>query len=213
MNVHICVPGSGRGPFLAYLAQLAIHTVQAGIEINITSSRSSDLIALRTRLVGTALTSGATHLLLLDDDVLVPSDCILRMLEHDVDVVVGNYVKKDMSYTPVAANGLDEPVLSIGLSGTELIMTAGLGCVFIKASVFDRIQFPWFGYRWFHTAEQASVSVGVPDYSQWRGAGEDTWFFGRLADAGIKVFVDHALSHNLVHWGECGWAEDGLVLA
>ena len=218
INLHLCVPGSGRGPFLAHLVSLAIHTSEAGISVRITNSRSSDLVALRTRIAGTAIAAGATHLLWIDDDMLFPSDAALRLIEHDLPVVVGNYVKKDLNYTPVVANSIapEDVISSVGKTGLERVYSSGLGFTLVQADVFHKIRFPWFGHRWFHTDNIAQPSIGVPapdEWGQWRDAFEDTWFFGRLAEANIPVMVDHDLSQQLGHYGGIVYLGDGIGVA
>lgn len=212
INLHLCVPGEGRGPFLASCVGMAIHTAMAGVHINITNSRGSDLVAVRTRIAHLALTAGATHLLWLDDDMAFPRDTALRLLEHDLPVVCGNYVRKNMEFDTVSENGTVEKdfdrINSVGKTGLEQCDGTGMGCMMVTAEVFRTIKFPWFGHRWYYRDRPMFLDDGLPNLDAWRPSFEDRYLCDRITEAGFPIMLDHDLSQQIWHHGNISFGHD-----
>jgi hypothetical protein len=193
---------------------MAIHTAQAGVFINITNSRGSDLIAVRTRIAQHALLAGATHLLWLDDDMAFPRDTALRLLEHELPVVCGNYVRKNMSGESVSEIGTPatdfERVSSNGKAGLERVDGTGMGMMMVTAEVMHAIKFPWFGHRWHRRADLPPLlESGLPNLPAWRPSFEDRFFCDRVSEAGFDIMIDHDLSQLLWHHGEICFGHNG----
>lgn len=213
INLHLCVPGEGRGPFMAHLVGMAIHTTEAGIRVNITNSRGSDLVAVRTRIAHLALSAGATHLLWLDDDMAFPQDTALRLIEHDLPVVCGNYVRKNMEFDTVSENGaIDKDfdrISSVDKTGLERVDGTGMGCMMMTAVALRACRFPWFGHRWFSLqGAEPLLEDGLPNLAAWRPSFEDRYLCDRLNEAGIPIMLDHDLSQKIWHHGNICFGHD-----
>jgi len=218
-RVHVVWLGEGRGPFSACLAQLLIHSGQTGIQLGVTNVRSSNLVSARTNAAMSALgvDPPLTHLLWLDDDMTVPSDALLCLLERNLPVVGCNYARKDLTGRPVASIGLDATddsnlISSVGKTGVEKVIGLGFGCLLIRREVFTKIRFPWFGHKWWH-AEALRTVMGVPEANQWRDNFEDAWFCQRCQEIGIDVWMDHDLSQRTGHYGGVVHWIDGSLSA
>lgn len=211
MKIAICTPhyGDVAAEFAYSLATLVAATVQTRIEFNgeivhpqveLFFRSSSVLPKLRNMLVKEALESGANFLLWADADHKFPDNALLRLLSLNLPAVGVNYPRRVAPHRPTA----------VGLEG-ELVWTSeddardgavvqvqslGLGFCLIDCTVFD-------------TLDQHARSTGKA--SMWplfalemlgdgtQTVGEDVFFFRRLQEAGVAVYVDHALSWSVGH--------------
>jgi hypothetical protein len=137
----------------------------------------------------------ATHLFFLDDDVLLPPDAIVRLLQHNLPVVSGLYYERGPPHRPII---MDYPKIASGkhaclfrcLEDPPRAVTrcdiVPAGCLMIQRRVFRKLKPPWFKTAYRH---------GQFLY------GEDVYFSLRLRRAGFKVYVDtytdslHLVSH------------------
>ena len=123
-----------------------------------------------------------THILMIDDDVLVPNGAIKKVCEHDVPVVSGVYYTRDLK--PVVYNFDPYKMFEdIQTSGTIECDGAGAGFLLISCELLrgmrDRFNNEW----WFQN--NIEVDGGKEKY-----LGEDVFFFRRLKEMGIKCLVD-----------------------
>ena len=124
----------------------------------------------RNALMEDAIKKNCSHILLIDDDVLLPPDALLKLLAHDKDVCVGLYYLRRWPHQPVIFDHTNEEgwarwhMLSKGENGLIPITNAGLGCALIKTSVLEKMEKPW-------------VRIGQLDKSGW---GDDIDFFNRM---------------------------------
>lgn len=132
-----------------------------------------------------ALKGGYDYLLHLESDVFPPLDVIERLLEHNKRIVGALYhvelgeqsklmVQQVEHFGEVHRESfnLDDTDLSFVDGTLKRVFSCGLGCVLIHRSVLEKIPFRYEG--------DASVHP-------------DSFFYGDLDSAGIKVFVDTSL--------------------
>lgn len=223
-KLAIAYLGQGRGPFSMLLAEMVAHTKDAGVETFIVNVRGSDPIGGRTKAARIALENRASRILWLDDDMVFPVDTALRLMEHEVPVVAANYVMRklndDGSLTPVASHYTEgglvcERLQSAGQSGLVPCHNIGMGCMLTHRRVFEQIEFPWFGGKWFRKFQSphgdAKPVIGVPHWDDWTFTYEDTWFCERLRNAGIPIKVDQDLSNVVGHPGEATFYLEGIA--
>lgn len=126
------------------------------------------------------LDNGCTHILFVDDDMILPPDTLLRLLSHDKDVVTGLYLMRDYPHYPVIFDkvfegGMNKYVfLEDHVEGLLPITNCGLGCVLIKTEVFRKLEEPW-------------VRLGEIQKDGWC---DDIGFFNRVREAGFELFCD-----------------------
>lgn len=141
----------------------------------------------RNLLIEAAQQNKCTHILFLDDDMEIPPDSLLRLLNHDKDIVSGLYLTGSYPHFPVAFDVVNDKgqCLPMYLFGKEErlypIEAAGFGFLLVKLSVFDRLEKPY-------------VRLGELDPEEWC---DDIGFFNRARQAGIKSYID--LSVQLGH--------------
>jgi len=138
--------------------------------------------AVRNDLVQKALMCDCTHIWMTDTDQVYPQDTLMRLLEHDVDIIAAKVHKRYPPYDPILLRGTldhfdvvpDEEWSKDGGQTVEVDAT-GFGSVLINMEVFEKIERPWF----------------VFDLYNWDTAvGEDIGFYTKAKAAGFRVFVD-----------------------
>jgi hypothetical protein len=206
MKVAICIPryGDTKGDFTISLARMIAHSLSARLEIEVFSISSSDLPHSRTELLKSAIQWQARYLLWLDSDHVFPRDSLLRLLAHKLPVVGCNQPRRSDPTGPVAvrlnAAGEMEHVWTTkakaGAGEVEEVFHVGLALCLMDMNLLHQVK--------------AHVDKGV-GWAQWAPfdrkllpgtnarMGEDVSFFRELTDAGVKVYVDHALSWEVGH--------------
>lgn len=143
----------------------------------------------RNHLVKSALShSGVTHVLFVDDDVLIPNDGIARLLDAmartGIKIMGGVYSMKHAAAPSVVTTSKPDPELIYGNAVVHarkddlepvLVGCTGLGFTLVEASVFRTLPEPWFQ---FITEDTGRMVVG-----------EDSFFIQKAAYAGIQAAV------------------------
>lgn len=211
MKIAICTPhyGDVTSEYALSLAGLMGRTVQTRILFNgeevtpnvkIFMKKSSILPTLRNMLVQDALDFDANYLLWIDADHAFPPDSLINLLIHNLPVVGVNYARRAIPTLPtavtldnellwtteeMAAKGEVTQVQSVGLGLCLMDMTI-FGTLLARALAEGKANFwPLFAFE---------VIPGSP-----AARGEDVYFFDRLREAGIGIYVDHALSWSVRH--------------
>jgi hypothetical protein len=132
----------------------------------------------------------ATHLFLTEADMILPDDCILKLLAMDKDIASGIYflrtdtregVGQPCLYKKPAAiekkaSGYGHCAVSIfPTDGPFKVDCSGLGCILFKRKVFETMKFPWFDLK------EA-------------GYGSDMYFSKHARDAGFETWVDPSVA-------------------
>ena len=168
------------------LARCMAYTASAGVPLNIYTVSGSMLPQNRDLLVKAGQESEATHYMWFDDDMRFPKDTILRLLEHDKEIVCANYrwrnsPEKWVSYT----KGKGYRPTTKNSKGLEKVTSIGFGVLLTKPSAFEKIEKPWF----------------VIGCNEKTGEFLDEGSFCCLKwyQAGVEIFVDHDLSKEVKH--------------
>lgn len=123
-----------------------------------------------------------THLWFIDDDMMVQQGTIMTLLSHNKDVVGSAYYGRNLK--PIAYDY--DPFkfrVTIPRTGLHRVGGLGAGCLLLKCDVIERMAQKYGDLWWF----QNSMAEGEqgPMY-----LGEDVFFFKRLNEMGIPVFMD-----------------------
>lgn len=141
----------------------------------------------RNMMAQAALDEGCDYLFMVDSDTVVPRDALLNLMEHDVDVCIGYYVRgnSDDGRTSVIEIGhpnyrvsyYDGEIAEMRDAGDVLVKVkgGGMGCALVKTRVFRELAKPWFKYDRLANA---------------RTIGEDYYFCQRCHQHGIPVYMD-----------------------
>jgi hypothetical protein len=171
--------------------------------------QSSMLTESRHMLVGEAINCGADYMLWCDADHIFEADSICRLWARNVDVVGCNYARRGKPTAPVAAKVVVEQdaendhknlvYTDAGKAADNLLEEVdhmGFGLCLIRMSIFDRLQ--------LHAESKGEKSflplfVFKPKEDGSGMIGEDVYFFGKIREAGIKVWCDHGVSWTVGH--------------
>ena len=162
----------------------------------------------RHRLFFEALKWEADFILWCDSDHVFPADAITRLLTHGKDIVGCNYARRTLQGQPTSptAAKLDRYSHEDTLCYTtkekadagelEMVDHMGMGLCLMNMAILERL------------TEKAEAD-GLPSFMplfHWKAkedltgtVGEDVYFFEKCREAGLDVWVDHALSWEVGH--------------
>ncbi|SIO58388.1 hypothetical protein [Paraburkholderia phenazinium] len=206
IRVAICVPSGDmvHADFSMALAAMAYQcgpvTIQGKkhepIELALINVKDSLVMMARNALVDEAQKLGVDYVLFLDSDMVFHPWTIRQLIERDVDIVGGTYVKRRPPHTLLgkALDGrmLEEAIAGQQVGGDRLYEASGIpgGCMLIKMGVFEKLQKPYF-------QTPAQITDGVAWVE-----GEDYFFCRTAREAGFKVWIDWPVSFTLSHIGQ-----------
>ena len=171
--------------------------------------RGYDCATARNRIAQKAMDTGSDYVLMVDNDVVLPKDALINLLDDPKEVTLGSYAHRDSDNLfrgrtcicrlydekgdpyfnyPLASEYTSEEMKAMRERGEfkVLIHGGGMGCAFIKTDVFQRTQYPW--YDWVNYKSRAMLS-------------EDLFFCENCRKNGIKIYTDtrvrcgHLLRH------------------
>lgn len=195
MKIAVLVP-CFRDPayrFTISLIGLMVHVTKTRPDIELGSFwfQGSLVSHARNRLLDDAINWGADFALFLDADHTFPMDALDRLLAHNVEAVGINPAARTDPTGPTAANVLDGKLAPVWttqeMKGLEKVDRIGFGIALLNLSIMDRLKDggPLFHFRLSDDGRELT--------------GEDYYFCERLEQAGIPVYVDHALSWEVGH--------------
>lgn len=140
--------------------------------------------------------SSITHLLFIEDDMILPTHIVQEMLDMDKAVVVADY--------PVTKAGKG----AVFTDQTKKTLYAGTGCALIKREVFDELQAPYFTtqYKW-NVKNLGKTIKFTAMRTEDKGYGlHDITFYMRLNKIGIPIHVAPTVlgQRKLVALGKAG---------
>lgn len=178
-------------------------------EIEFEYVRGYDCATARNRIAQIAIDGNYDYVLMVDNDVVVPKDTIKLFLETPKEVCLGSYAHRDADNIyrgktcicklndergakyfnyPLESEYSAEELKSLrDVGNTKVVIHGGgMGCAFIKTSVFKRIEYPW--YDWVNYKGRGMLS-------------EDLYFCEQCKAKRIPVYTDvritcgHVLRH------------------
>jgi hypothetical protein len=214
VKIALCIPAHRQteSKFTQALTDMVIHTCQSTIifdgeqvtpELKLFIVSSSLLPESRNRLVAEAINWEADYMLWMDADHVFPCDALLRLLGRSKLVVGCNYARRHTPTAPTASkHGSDDEVELIwttrekaAAGEVEEVAHLGLGLCLIDMRAFAILDAAMDGNFWpLFRLEPTADNI--------RFVGEDVYFFKKLRDAGIGVFLDHELSWEVGHLHE-----------
>ena len=187
---------------------------KCGHEVQFEFVRGYDVATARNNIAQMALDTGADYVLMVDNDVVLPTDALKLLLEDPKDVCIGYYAHRgnDNLYhgRTCACKLKDENgeeyyhyPLESEYSGQEMkdrasagirkieIHGGGMGCALIRTDVFRKTVYPWYDWVNYGDANRGMLS-------------EDLYFCTQCRIHRIPIYADvrvacgHLLRH--VQW-------------
>lgn len=136
-----------------------------------------DIYEVRNNLCQQAIDLGCTHIVMMDtDQVYHDEDLLMRLLDHNKDIVCGKVHRRYPPFEPILNVGHKHvPDEIIEKGGLIEVDATGTGCMMIRLDILKDIPKPWF-------------ELSVND--EGREIGEDIGFCYKAGEAGYKIYVD-----------------------
>lgn len=153
--------------------------------------RGYDCATARNNIAQKALDLKTDYVLMVDNDVVLPHDALLNLLEDPRSVCLGYYVHRSPSNVgnvKTCLCKLGEVNFTWQYQGSELddlrqngvnkiqVHGGGMGCALIKTDVFNKLKYPW--YNWINYEDRHGV------------LSEDLYFCNQCNAFGIPVYAD-----------------------
>lgn len=141
----------------------------------------------RNYLATQAIKENCSHLMMIDDDMIFPSNTLDKLLSNDVDFVgviahsrcipplpvVTTFEQEEMSVADRLLGNYNFPSVPFKVKGI------GGGIVLIKTSLFNKVERPWFA--------NDNYDTGMTK------VGEDYYFCNKVLKAGVDIWCDPTL--------------------
>ena len=171
-----------------------------GHEVLFEFVRGYDCATARNRIAQIAMDKGVDYVLMVDNDVVVPADILISMLDAPVDVCLGYYAHRDndniyrgrtsvcklyddhgnlhFNY-PLESEYTAQELEELRANGVKKLQIhgGGMGCAFIKTDIFRRLEYPWYDWVNYDDEHRGMLS-------------EDLYFCEQLKMYGIPVYTD-----------------------
>lgn len=180
-----------------------------GHDVEFEFVRGYDCATARNHIAQIALDRGTDYVLMVDNDVVLPKDTLVKLLDDPKEVTLGYYAHRDADNIyrgrtcvcklydengeayfnyPLESEYTAEEMKTMRERGEYKVRIhgGGMGCAFIKTDVFRRTKYPW--YDWVNYESRGMLS-------------EDLYFCENCRKNGIKIYTDtrayggHLLRH------------------
>ena len=162
--------------------------------------RGYDCATARNRIAQMSIDKGVDYVLMVDNDVVLPKDVLLNMLEDAKEVCLGYYAHRnanniytgrvlacklkdergDLYYNyPLESEYTAEEMKQLIENGEYKVQIhgGGMGCALIKTDVFRRLKYPWYDWVNYADAHRGMLS-------------EDLYFCEHCKNNGIPIYTD-----------------------
>lgn len=179
MKILVAVPTFENIQPETFRSIYALHTGEHGVLFDFV--KGYDCAVARNSIVKMALDKGADYVLMVDSDIILPDDTILKFLERPVDICFGVYPHKNTTEKKAELFKVSTAHFDQRFKYSELTMNrmeiggAGFGCAFVRMDVFKDLKYPWFDYVTYENGEFL---------------GEDLYFCDRARKKGYVLWAD-----------------------
>ena len=122
------------------------------------------------------------YLFCVDSDIVLPVDCLSKMIAADKDIISGLYIQRfhDRHDLEVYDSNGRIPYEYIEGRGVIEIISCGFGCVLVKSEVLRTMEYPHFVYK---SAINHNDTIS-----------EDTYFCHKARESGFRVWADTSIT-------------------
>ena len=173
---------------------------KGGHECMFESVRGYDVATARNRIAQKSLDLGADYVLMVDNDVTLPKDALVKLLENAKEVNLGYYPHrgndnryngrtcicrlkdvhgKEYYHYPLESEYASEEMHGMADAGTSKIEVhgGGMGCALISTEVFRKTSYPWYDWVNYGDANRGMLS-------------EDLYFCSLCRASKIPIYAD-----------------------
>ena len=142
-----------------------------------------DCAHARNEIAQEAVDYGFDFVLMVDSDIILPSDTLVRMLTDPVPICLGCYPRKNTVNGTVELFKLGQDDFVETFTSDEVDMLTdrfkvkggGFGCAFMSTGLFQYLGRPWFQYV---------------EYQNGMVLSEDNYMCSMLAKLGVDIYAD-----------------------
>lgn len=158
------------------------------LRISLTTCYGLGFAEARTHLVQQALSDpSVTHVMFLDDDILMPQDAVPKMAYSNYPIISGVYLKKNNQQESTSTQVVEDSKyiytqkqLPPDRNGKPMPASlTGAGLLMVEVDVFKKLPQPWFQ---FVMGPDGKVMIG-----------EDAYFLHAAARSGIPTYCDPSI--------------------
>lgn len=171
--------------------------------------RGYDCATARNKIARLAINGGYDYALMIDNDVVLPKDALVNLLDDPKDVCLGYYAHRDADNIyrgrtcvcklltvdgvrhknyPLESEYTAQEMAGLKAKGEYKIRIhgGGMGCALIKTDVFERTKYPWYDWA---------------NYKDGRMLSEDLYFCENCRKNSIQIYADTRVNcgHMLRH--------------
>lgn len=182
-----------------------------GHEVSFEFVRGYDCATARNRIAQMALDKGVDYVLMVDNDVVLPSDAFRSLTDGLKDVCLGFYAHRDADNLyrgrtcvckledekgvryfnyPLESEYTAKELHALRDAGKHKIRIhgGGMGCAFIKTDVFRKTKYPWYDWVNYKNEKRSMLS-------------EDLYFCEQCKAKNIPIYTDTRVNcgHMLRH--------------
>jgi len=219
VSIHACLTtrdGAVRNDVMELFFNAVSRARRAGLKVGAGRQQFNHGTAVcRNKAVADFLAhTDCTHLLFVDDDVLLPADALVDLADAlalpGVDVACGAYptfrfVGKSAAHLYLTARPVGGDWLTDWPAGPVEVDAGGTGCMAIRRDVFAAVGFPWFRWPEQHdpvTGTVQWVSDDVDFCAAARAKGFRVWCDGRVRPGHLKLTDLGMLVTGALKWRE-----------
>lgn len=148
----MCTGGTIRSETATSLIGAMNMLREKGVDTGLSIQIGGYVARNRNALVEVAKEKGATHLMFIDNDMIFPPSGIVRLLDHDKDIVGAPYNARGVPDKPIVSTVKLSDDYTSGKYDLNAQMPSqlfkcfgmGTGFMLIKMSVFDKLKKPYF---------------------------------------------------------------------
>ena len=171
-----------------------------GHDVHFEFVRGYDCATARNNIAQMSIDHKVDYVLMVDNDVVLPVDALVNLLENNKEVCLGFYAHRnpDNIYRgntcicrrydkdgneyfnyPLESEYLAEEMRHMRDSGEYKVQVhgGGMGCALIKSDIFKQIRYPW--YDWVNYADEHRGMLS-----------EDLYFCEKCKMKGIPIYTD-----------------------
>lgn len=173
---------------------------KGGHECLFESVRGYDVATARNRIAQKSLDLGADYVLMVDNDVTLPKDALVKLLENAKEVNLGYYPHrgsdnryngrtcicklkdvhgKEYYHYPLESEYTANEMHILADAGVTKIIVhgGGMGCALIRTDVFRKTSYPWYDWVNYGDANRGMLS-------------EDLYFCSLCRASKIPIYAD-----------------------
>jgi hypothetical protein len=166
------------------------------LQMRLHKAVSSRIAVNRNNIVRDARAVGATDILWIDTDSKFPINGLLRLLEHDKDIIGATTCQRNGDGIPVGTQleiGVQAPLIKMAMIGFPFILT--------RMSVFDKMDELWPQGKGVYFAEPPRWKCPEINTVNDGLIGEDEYFCHLAISAGFDIWCDMEMTTEIGHIG------------